>query len=118
MDNIPASQPNVVSATAPATPPAPTPAPAPIVATPSVVMADGGTTASSSGDSGLKGFLSSLNWVEVIIASLGVAALTYTIFYYRFKLKQDKMINSELQRQIDELKMNMQSAMKGRYKTL
>ena len=113
--------PNPATTNTPAPNPAPTPAPAPAVATPTpepmpqaspVVMENGGTTSDS------KSFLQSLNWVEVGFSILGVAALTYVIFYYRFKLKQDKMINNELQRQIDELKMNVQSSMKGKYKTI
>jgi hypothetical protein len=56
--------------------------------------------------------------MEIGFSILGVAALTYVVYYYRFKLKQDKMINNELQRQIDELKMNLQSSMKEKYKSI
>jgi len=106
------------------TPPAPAAAPvavvAPVVAPvveaqPTPIMADGGSTLDGGG---VKGFFSSLNWMEVGFSILGVAALSYVIFYYRFKLKQDKMINNELQRQIDEVKMNVQTAMKNNYKTV
>jgi hypothetical protein len=92
-----------------------TPPPTPIVAEATPIMADGGTTESGGG---VKGFLKSLNWIEVGFSILGVAALTYVIHYYRFKLRQDKMINNELQRQIDEVKMNVQTAMKGKYKSI
>ena len=121
METAPISQPSVDAATpspAPAPAPTPTPAPAPIVAAPNVVMGEGGATTSSSGDNSLKGFFASLNWMEITFSVLGVAALSYVIYYYRFKTKQDKMINSELQRQIDELKMNMQTKLQGKYKTL
>jgi hypothetical protein len=97
---------------APVQTPAPTPAPATAPTTP--VMADGGTTSSS----GIGGFFSQLNWLEVFFAVGGVAALAWVIYYYRFKLKQDKMINNELQRQIDEIKMNVQSTMKEKYKSI
>jgi hypothetical protein len=49
---------------------------------------------------------------------LGLTALIYTIHYYRFKSKEDKMVNNELQRQIDELKLNLQSALKNKYKSI
>lgn len=93
-----------------ATPPTPTPTPTPT--TP--IMADGGTTS----EGGVKGFFKQLNWIEVGFSILGVAALSYVIYYYRFKLKQDKMINNELQRQIDEIKMNVQSQLKTKYKSI
>ena len=44
--------------------------------------------------------------------------LFYIIHYYKFKMNEDKMINNELQKQIDEIKMNIQSTMKGKYKTI
>jgi hypothetical protein len=94
--------------------PTPTPTPTPDVATPQpMTMENGGSTNSGGGS-----FFSSLNWLEVAFSVLGVAALSYVIYYYRFKVKQDKLINNELQRQIDELKMNMQTNMKGKYKTI
>jgi hypothetical protein len=97
--------------------PTPTPTPTPEVATPQpMTMENGGATPSGSSSGG--SFFSSLNWLEVSFSILGVAALSYVIYYYRFKLKQDKLINNELQRQIDELKMNMQTNMKGKYKTI
>ena len=85
---------------------------APIVETP--VMAEGGSV----NQGGVKGFFGSINWLEAGFAILGVASLTYVIYYYRFKLKQDKMINNELQRQIDEVKMNVQGSMKSAYKSI
>tara|TARA_R110000868_G_scaffold101361_3_gene279066 strand:+ start:305 stop:649 length:345 start_codon:yes stop_codon:yes gene_type:complete len=96
---------------------APTPIPTPDVATPlPMTMENGGATPSGGNSSG--SFFGSLNWLEVSFSILGVAALSYVIYYYRYKLKQDKLINNELQRQIDELKMNMQTNMKGKYKTI
>lgn len=86
---------------------------APIVDMP--IMADGGSVNEGGG---VKGFFGSINWLEAGFAILGVASLTYVIYYYRFKLKQDKMINNELQRQIDEVKMNVQSSMKSAYKSI
>lgn len=95
--------------------PTPTPTPQPMVVNNDApMMADGGSTS----EGGTKGFLKSLNWIEVGFGILGVAALTYVIYYYRFKVQQDKLINNELQRQIDEIKMNLQTTMKGKYKTI
>jgi hypothetical protein len=96
---------------------APTPTPTPDMATPlPMTMENGGATPSGGNSNG--SFFSSINWLEIGFSVLGVAALSYVIYYYRFKLKQDKLINNELQRQIDELKMNMQTNMKGKYKTI
>jgi hypothetical protein len=121
MDNI-VTPSAVDTGTAPApsfaTPPTPV-APATAPAMPNVqaqpVMADGGNVSS---ESGVKNFFKGVNWTEVIFGALGVGALVYLIYYYRFKIQQDKLINNELQRQIDELKMNMQSKMKGNYKNM
>ena len=104
-----------ITTPAPAPAVAPTPAPAAPMVQAQPTMADGGMTSDSGGS---KNFFSSLNWMEVGFSILGVAALTYVIYYYRFKMKQDKMVNNELQRQIDELKMNLQSSMKGKYKSI
>lgn len=120
MNNADIPQPNSATTVSTTVAPASTPAPAPMVAqpmvasTPDPMMENGGATKSG----GVGDFFKSLNWVEVGISILAVASLTYLIYYHRFKLKQDKMINNDLQRQIDELKMNMQSAMKGRYKSI
>ena len=105
---------------APATAPTPAPATIPTAPTPTpmpnVVMGEGGST--DGGDSGGKSFWKNLNLFEIGFSILGVASLSYVIYYYQFKLKQDKLINNELQRQIDEMKMNMQTTMKGKYKTM
>lgn len=93
-----------------------TPPPAPIVNNTTPILPDNVTTINSG--SSVSGYFNSLNWVEVGFGILGVAALSYLIFYYRYKLGEDKMINNELQRQIDEIKINLQTAMKGKYKTI
>lgn len=121
--NIQTPMPNVANPTpmANAMPPA-TPTPsveAPITTptptdSPNISMESGGV----SSEGGVKGFLKSLNWIEVGLTILGVGALIFTIDYYRYKLREDKLINNELQRQIDEIKMNLQTNMKGKYKTI
>ena len=85
---------------------------APIVDMP--IMAEGGSV----NNGGVKGFFASINWLEAGFLILGVASLSYVIYYYRYKLTQDKMINNELQRQIDEVKMNVQGSMKSAYKSI
>ena len=121
MDNIVDSTPIATASATPSVAPTPTPSVAPTptptpMGQPNVQMAEGGSTLS--GEGGAKSFFQSLNWVEVGFSILGVAALSYVIFYYRFKITQDKLINNELQRQIDEIKMNLQTKMQGKYKTI
>jgi hypothetical protein len=117
----PISTPSPAPVSNPAPALSPAPAPTPMVSTPNVQMADGGNVSSDSGSgssNGITGFLKDLNWLEVGFSILGVSALAYVIYYYRFKLQQDKLINNELQRQIDEIKMNLQSNLKGKYKSI
>lgn len=52
---------------------------------PPISMSDGGTT----GDS-IKDFFKNVNWLDVGILMLGTAALYYTIYYYRIKIKAQK----------------------------
>lgn len=118
----------VANPTTPISTPTPTPTPQasmpPIEATPTPqapmtnqnpTMADGGSVSS---DGSIKSFFKSLNWIEVGLTILGVTALIYTIHYYKFKSKEDKMVNNELQRQIDEIKINLQSSLKSKYKRI
>lgn len=82
--------------------------------TPSATMADGGSVRKS----GLADFFSGWNWLEIGLMTLGVAGVFYTINYYRFRVKSDKTENADIQRQLDEVKMNVQSAMKGKYQQI
>ena len=113
---IPTPTPSVAPTPAPA--PAPTPAPTPmVVANPT--MADGGNISSEGGsEGGVNGFFKDFKWIEIGLLVGGIWGLASMINYYRFKLKQDKLINNELQRQIDEIKMNMQTTLKGKYKSI
>jgi hypothetical protein len=92
-------------------------APAPTVQADAVpistpVMANGGET--SSGTS----FFKSINWLEFGFMVLGTTALLYTIHYYKVQMEKTKLLNQRTARQIDELKMNLQSSMKGKYKEI
>jgi hypothetical protein len=44
--------------------------------------------------------------------------LFHTINYYRYKQKESDVANKDMQRQLDEVKMNVQSAMKGKYQSI
>jgi hypothetical protein len=127
METTPMSTTAPAMASAPTSTPAPVPAmasapmstPAPSTA-PMVNMGEGGTPMMENGGNtdSVGGFFKSLNPLEIGFAILGVASLSYVIYYYRFKLQQDKLINNEMQRQLDELKMNLQTKMQGKYKTI
>ncbi len=65
-----------------------------------------------------KNFFKSISALEVIMTTLGIVAMAVLIDYYRFKRKEDKLANDDMQRQVDELKMNVQSAMKGKYQSI
>jgi hypothetical protein len=79
-------------------------------------FADGGTTPTKS--NGIGDFFSGWNWLEIGLMTLGVAGIFYTINYYRYRIKSDKTENSDIQKQLDEVKMNVQSAMKGKYQQI
>lgn len=112
--SIPTAPATAVATPTPTPAPMPTSAPMPVATTPAPQLAEGGNTDGG----GVKSFFQNLNWMEVGFSILGVSALAYVIYYYRFKVQQDKLINNELQRQIDEIRMNMQSNLKGKYKAI
>lgn len=93
-------------------------APAPVtteaIPTAAPIMANGGETTSSSGRS----FFKNINWIEFGFMVLGTTALLYTIHYYKVQTEKNKLLNQRTAKQIDELKMNLQTAMKGKYKEL
>lgn len=77
------------------------------------VMANGGETSGS--------FLRNVNWVQIGFLMLGTAALFSLIYYHTQDMKRKKVSDArltQLGRQIDELKMNIKPAMKGKYKEL
>jgi len=77
------------------------------------IMENGGQTSSSD-----TSFFKNINWVEVGFMILGSAALLYTIFYYKVQMQKTQLENSRLSKQIDEVKMNVQTQMKGKYKEI
>ena len=106
INNAPVSSSAPAMVTAPVAQAVPMTAAPAMTATPQVgvPMNDGGFVNTTGGTTG---FFKNINWVEIGFAILGVASLCYVIYYYRFKVRQDKMVNNELQKQIDELKMNV-----------
>lgn len=78
-------------------------------------FADGGSVPKKSG---FAEFFSGWNWLEIGLMTLGVAGVFYTINYYRYRVKADKTDNVDIKRQLDEVKMNVQSAMKGKYQQI
>ena len=83
---------------APAPMPAPTPAPVVMPATPTYAAPTSTAPANGTWD-----FVKSVNWIEVTFMFLAATALMYTIKYYRFKLKEDKTANKDIQRRIDKV---------------
>lgn len=113
------SVPEGVAVTSPA--PTATPVVNPTVATPTEAPPVATSTpaqAAPSSSNSLNDFFKSINWMEAGFAILGALGLYYTIYYYRWKIKDNKVANSDMQRQLDELKMNVQGAMKGKYQAL
>lgn len=101
--------PMVDVSTTSATSPTPSPSPSPSLPSTPMTMSDGGSVGS---------FFDGWNWLEVGLTVLGVASMYYVVYYYRFKLQQDKMINNELQRQIDEIKINLKGNLKDKYQSI
>ncbi len=48
-----------------------------------------------------------VNWTETLLFGLFGTAFACVIVYYRFKLKEDKIINSDIQRQLDNQNMRV-----------
>jgi len=94
-------------------------APAPVqpvsapATSPMPIMADGGQTSSSDSS-----FFKNINWLQVGFMILGSAALLQVIFAYKIQMQKTKLENERLGKQIDEVKMNVQSQMKGKYKEI
>jgi hypothetical protein len=100
--------------------------PTPPTATPSVAqnatIGNEGGNVETKAEGGLvsdaKSFIKSVNWLEIGFMVLGALGIIYTINYYRYKQKESDVANKDMQRQLDEVKMNVQSAMKGKYQSI
>jgi hypothetical protein len=88
----------------------PIPAPQPMVQTPmsAPVMANGGVSGSGS----LRSFLKEINWVDVGILMLGTAALYYTIYYYRIKIKAQKRELADIGNKMDMMEAKVSAIQK------
>lgn len=96
------------SAAAPAAQPAPAPAaaapaPAPAPAAPASAPASSGSGSMGS----IKEAIQSLNYIEVGMGILGVAALFSLINYYRWMTMTGKALNTEIQNKIDDLSIKV-----------
>lgn len=87
------------AAPAQAAPAAPAPAPAAPAAAPTPAPAASGGGSMSS----IKEAFASLNWIEVGLGALGVAALFKTMDYYNYMQKVQKTAKTELENKIDDL---------------
>lgn len=98
-----------VQQAAPPLPPVNPPVPAPVTIAGNVtpVMQQGGVV----------GFFKSLNWLEIGFMVLGSAALL-SIMYNQLKVRENRLVNEKMQKQLDELKMNVQTTMKKNYKEI
>lgn len=90
-------------------------APVTIGATATPIMENGGQT--SSGD-GWGSFLKNTNWLQVGFMILGSYALLTVVRYYQIESQKNRLANNRLRKDIDEVKMNLQSQMKGKYKEI
>lgn len=93
-----------VAPPAPAPPPGVTVLNAPPSAPPApIVAADGGEMPMPQGESPTGKFLKNINWLEMGFLVLLAAGAYYTIYYHRFKIKEDKIANDDMRRDLDEL---------------
>jgi hypothetical protein len=90
------------AAAAPA--PAPTPAPAAAPAAPAPMPA---AASASSGSGTWKDAFKSINYIEVGFGALGVAALYYMIYYYRFNIQSAKSFQVDMRNKIDDMEMKL-----------
>ena len=93
--------------------PSPSPAPAPpAAASPAPAPSPAASEPSSSS---IKELVAGLDWTEVLLGVLGTAALYYSIYYFRFQVKNVKAMNNEIHNKLDDLSikvLDLQSAEK------
>lgn len=75
------------------------PVPAPPMVQPQMPMP--ATQQSMAGGGSLDSFFRGVNWVDVGILMLGTAALYYTIYYYRIKIKAQKRELADMSNKLD-----------------
>lgn len=109
METQAAATPSIPTPEAGTPPPAPTPAPSPAPA-PMTAASE-----PSSSSSSIKELVAGLDWTEVLLGVLGTAALYYSIYYFRFQVKNVKAMNNEIHNKLDDLSikvLDLQSAEK------
>jgi hypothetical protein len=96
------------SAAAPAAPaPAPAPAAAPAASAPAPAASPAPATSGGGAMSSIKEAFASLNWIEVGLGALGVAALFKTMDYYNYMQNVQKSARTELENKIDDLSIKV-----------
>jgi len=94
------------SAAAPAPAPAPAPA-APAASAPAPAASPAPATSGGGAISSIKEAFASLNWIEVGLGALGVAALFKTMDYYNYMQNVQKSARTELENKIDDLSIKV-----------
>lgn len=63
-------------------------------------------------------FFKSLNVIEVGFMVLGVTSLYFIIYYYNRRTMYEKNQLTDIQKQLDEVKMNLRNQLQEKYKTV
>ena len=95
--------------------PSPSPAPAPPAAASPAPAPQTIAASEPSSSSSIKELVAGLDWTEVLLGVLGTAALYYSIYYFRFQVKNVKAMNNEIHNKLDDLSikvLDLQSAEK------
>lgn len=97
------------------------PIPTPTTPTQSLPMAQNMTNMESGGATNVSSwneFFKTLNLIEVGFLVLGATSLYFIIYYYNRRTMYEKNQLLDIQKQLDEIKMNLRSSMKEKYKTI
>ena len=108
MENISAPPPSAPPAAVPeygSAPPVAMPAPAPVMAQPAPAPSNG-----------MSNFFDGITFTDVAIIGLVSLALFYSIYYHREMIKMSKAWKTAEQRDIEELKSNVQAIMGPDYR--
>jgi hypothetical protein len=113
---------NTTTSAAPAQQAAATPAPAPVQTAPASSATTQNTTPPESSKMSSGGsigdFFDDINWVDVGILMLGTAALYYTIYYYRIKIKTQKRELLDVANRIDMMDAKISALQKNAQESL
>jgi hypothetical protein len=98
------------------------PVPTPATSVPSTTVSESMPNMESGGATNITSswneFLKSLNIIEVGFMILGATSLYFIIYYYNRRAMSEKSEMMDIQKQLDEIKMNLRSSMKEKYKNI